>query len=134
MKILIVEDDIISQIIMEEIMSLYGECDIAKNGKDGVEAFKRALIQGKPYDLICMDIVMPEMDGHLALSEIREHEEYLDIDGHQAVKVVMISSLNDIMNIKKAFIENCESYIIKPIEKKKVCGVLERMGFVEQMI
>lgn len=134
MRILIVDDEMASQIIMEEILGLYGECTVANNGKEGVAAFKKAFSENKPYDLICMDIMMPEMGGHEALMAIREYEESFNVYGNGGVKIIMISSLNDVVNIQKAFIEKCESYIIKPIEKIKISGILERLGFYEQTL
>ena len=63
MRILIVEDDFICRRLVHDILAPYGDCDVAMNGKEGMKAFKMALNAGKPYNLICLDIMMPEMDG-----------------------------------------------------------------------
>ncbi|MCA1987263.1 MAG: response regulator, partial [Desulfovibrio sp.] len=66
MRVLIVEDDFTSRKLMQTILSPYGDCDVAVNGREAVEAFQNALNSAKPYDLVCMDIMMPEMDGQEA--------------------------------------------------------------------
>ena len=75
MKTLIVEDDFTSRLLLQELLKGYGPAHVAVNGKEAVEAARMAMDAGEPYDLICLDIMMPEMDGHGALKEIRAQEE-----------------------------------------------------------
>ena len=75
MRTLIVEDDFTSRLLLQTFLSRYGECHIAVNGKEAVAAFRAARESGQWYDLICMDIMMPEMDGQTAVKEIRALEE-----------------------------------------------------------
>jgi len=75
MRALIVEDDFTSQLLLQTFISKYGECHVAVNGKEAVAAFRASLANGQPYDVICMDVMMPEMDGRTAISEIRALEE-----------------------------------------------------------
>ena len=75
MRTLIVEDDFTSRLLLQTYLSRYGECHVAINGKEAVEAFRMSKQNGSKYDLICMDIMMPEMDGQTALREIRALEE-----------------------------------------------------------
>ena len=59
----------------QSFLARYGDCHIAVNGKEAVEAFRIGFECGEPYDLVCMDIMMPEMDGQTAVKEIRALEE-----------------------------------------------------------
>ena len=77
-KVLIVDDDFITRRILKSIFTPYGDCDIAINGEEAIQAFRLAREEKKPYDLICLDIMMPEIDGHEALMKIREMEKAIE--------------------------------------------------------
>ncbi len=79
MRILIVEDDFTSRRLLQKILAPYGECDIAVDGKEALEAFTLAVREGRRYRLICLDIMMPEMDGQQVLKKIRQMEKELGI-------------------------------------------------------
>lgn len=132
MKCLIAEDDFIARRMLAGILSDIGECHITVNGEKAVAAFKTALEQGEPYDLLCLDIVMPEMDGLQALRAIRALEEAAGIDESEGVKVIMITLMTDPNNVLGAYREGCEAYIIKPVEKSKLFEEMDNLGFSVQ--
>ena len=119
LKVLIVEDDFTSRLTLQGLLPAYGECHIAVNGKEAVEAFTAAKQSGKGYDLICMDISMPQMDGHTALKSIREIEAKDGIFGDR-VRIFMTTSKGDMKTIRASFQEICDAYIIKPIDGNKL--------------
>ncbi len=130
MKILIVEDDFVTRRLLQSFLTPYGTCDITVNGLEAIKAFKMALEEKTPYDLICLDILMPEMDGQEVLKEIRQNEKEMGIGDSDCVKIILISILSDICNIKNAFKEQCEAFIPKPIEKKKIMETLQDLGLI----
>ena len=75
MRILIAEDDFASRKVILKFLSVYGECDVTVDGMEAVDAFMMALEEDNPYDLICLDVMMPVMDGYQALKSIREIEK-----------------------------------------------------------
>ena len=75
MKILIAEDDYVSRKFLYKFLSTFGECDVTVDGMEAIEVFLSALEQGQYYDLVCLDIMMPEVDGIKALKTIRLLEE-----------------------------------------------------------
>ena len=96
-----------------------------------VEVFFNAAMQEKrPYELICLDVMMPQMNGHEALSAIRAAEKDLCIVGHDGVKVIMTTSMNESAHIMGAFREGCEAYLVKPVDKVKLYKEIEKLGFV----
>ena len=125
MKTLIVEDDTFSRLMLTEILSPLGECDYAMNGKEAIVAFDLALSK-IPYDLICMDIMMPEMDGQEALRMIRRLEAEHRIFGPKEVKVIMITALADPKNVIEAYNRGgATAYLVKPITKESLLAAIE---------
>ena len=92
MKSLVVEDDATSRLVMQEYLSAFGDCDAVPHGKDALEAFAKAHDQGAPYELVCLDIMMPDMNGHDVLVKLREYESKLDIGGLKGAKILMTTT------------------------------------------
>lgn len=130
MKCLIVEDDFAARKLLQVYLSDYADCFIAVNGHEAVEAIREALEEGESYDLICLDIMMPEMDGHKALEAIRQVEKEHGIGGLDGVKVIMTTALDDSKNIMGAFRTGCEAYIVKPIRKEKLFEEIKQLGLL----
>ena len=130
MKILLAEDDFVTRKFMLNFLSKYGECDVAVDGLEAVEAFALAFDDGEPYDLVCLDIMMPVMDGYQALKEIRDVEKKMNIPEEKAVKVIMTTALNDERNVKMAFELGCSVYSGKPINQERFEKALIKLGLV----
>ena len=130
MKTLIVEDDFTSRLFLQEILKQYGPTHIAPDGKEAVAAVRTAIDSGEPYNLICMDIMMPEMDGQAALKEIRRVEEAGGIASIYGAKVIMTTSMDDSGNVLDAFKSFCDAYLIKPVDKSKLLGYIKKFGLI----
>ena len=130
MKILIVEDDFTSRFLLQQMLQPYGTVQIAVNGREALDAFKEALETGEPYKLICLDIMMPEMDGHTVLEHMREFERQKGIEGHDGVKVFMTSALSDGANVFRAFREQCEAYLVKPLRREDLIFNMQKHGLI----
>lgn len=130
LKILIAEDDFTCRKLLQSFLSEYGDCFVAINGHEAVEAVRESLDEGQPYDLVCLDIMMPEMDGHEALEAIRQIENEHGIAGLDSVKVIMTTALGDSKNVIGAFRTGCEAYIVKPVSKEKLLEEMEKLGLV----
>ena len=131
MKILIVEDDFGSRMSTKIMLSPYGECDIAINGKEAVEAFNIALESGFPYDLICLDIMMPEMSGSEALKLIREKEKAFNVAPKDEAKIVMLTALDMAKDVIDAYYKGgCTSYLVKPILKENIVKMLKDLKLI----
>ena len=63
MKILLAEDDFASRKFMTKYLSQYGDCEVTVDGEEAVDAFMMALEDEEPYDLVCLDVMMPVLDG-----------------------------------------------------------------------
>lgn len=130
MRSLIVEDDFVSRLVLQQMLSPYGPAHVAVNGSEALGAFRRAAATTEPYDLICLDIMMPGMDGHAVLKEIRAFEEARGLTPPNAVKIFMTTALSDGPNVLQAFREQCEAYLVKPIQRAKLTEQLEACGLI----
>lgn len=130
MKILLAEDDFATRKFMVNFLSKYGECDVTVDGMEAVDAFMMAMEDGEPYDLICLDIMMPVMDGYQSLVSIRNLEKERNIPEDKAVKVIMTTALNEERNVKMAFELGCTVYSGKPIDKDKFEQVLQKLNLI----
>ncbi len=132
MKILIAEDDFASRKFMMRFLTKYGECDVTVDGGEAVEAFKMALDQGEGYDLICMDIMMPCIDGYQALKQIRNIEKEYNIPEERSVKIIMTTALSEGKNVTKAFELGCTAYAGKPIDRDKFENELRKLALITE--
>jgi two-component system, chemotaxis family, chemotaxis protein CheY len=132
MKALIAEDDFTSRLILQKLLAPYGESHVAINGKEALDAFRAASRQTQRYDLVCLDIMMPEMDGQTVLKEIRAFEEGLGILSGRGVKILMTTALKDPKNVMTAFRELCDGYLTKPIDKAKLLKYLQEFRLIDK--
>ena len=131
MKCLIVEDDKISSQVLVKMMSRHSRSDAAVDGREAVEMFRKAHESQSPYDLVLMDIMMPEVDGLLSVQTMRETEAALKIPPAQRVKVVMTTALNDPLIIMKALYKlDADSYLVKPIRLQRLEEELRELKLI----
>ncbi len=130
MKILLAEDDFVTRKFMVNFLSKYGECDVTVDGMETVDAFMMALEDEEPYDLVCLDIMMPVMDGYQALVAIRKLEKEKNIPEEKSVKVIMTTALNEERNVKMAFELGCTIYSGKPINQDRFEQALKKLDLI----
>jgi len=131
MRFLVVEDDFTSRKLLQQILSPYGDVDMAENGQIAVEAFESALNNGASYTLVCMDIMMPEMDGQEALKKIRAIEKAKGISAAQESKIIMTTALDDPKNVVEAYYKGgATSYVPKPLDTQLFLQLLKNIGLI----
>ncbi|HEY2018656.1 MAG TPA: response regulator [Bryobacteraceae bacterium] len=130
MKTLVVEDDFTSRLLLQEILKRYGPVHIAVNGREAVEAVLAGLNAREPYNLVCMDIMMPEMDGLEALRRIRAMEEDRGIRSCDGAKIMMTTALDCVRNVSEAFQGLCDAYLCKPIARPKLLKELRALDLI----
>ena len=126
MRILIAEDDFASRKFMLKFLTKYAEVDVTVDGQEAVGAFEIALEDGEPYDLVCLDVMMPNMDGLEALEAIRQLEGCFP--AVKRARVIMTTALNEVNQVDKAFQLGCEGYAVKPINTEKFLMIMDKMG------
>ncbi|XXJ19116.1 response regulator [Desulfovibrio caledoniensis] len=131
MRALIVEDEFLSRKVLRSFLMTLFEVDIVVNGREAVEAFKMGHDENRPYDLILMDIMMPEVDGIEALQKIRDLETKHNY--RPRVKVIMTTALDDPRTVIRTFHDGeASAYIVKPVAKDKLYAELEKLGLLHK--
>lgn len=129
MAILIAEDNSLRMKLLHTHLSPLGEIALAANGFEAFSAAKIALQDKQLYDLICLDITMPEVDGISALHSIRQIESKHGISREAGSKIVMTTATSDRQHIGEAKSEGCDGFLVKPISKERLFEELRKLGF-----
>jgi len=130
MRTLIVEDVHFLAMILQRFLEPYGECQTADNGESAIQKIAEAYTHQKPFDLICLDILLPKMDGIEVLQKIREFENDFIASDTERTKIVMITTLNDQDTVRKALKAGCDRYITKPFSKEKILEEIRELGLI----
>lgn len=132
MRILIAEDDLTSRKFLFKFLSKYGECDLVVDGLEALDAFLISMKDNKPYDLICLDIMMPKVDGVKVLKHIKDLEKQKGILSEKRAKIIMTTALAETQFVQKAFEIGCDAYSAKPIDANKFVEVLDKLGLIHK--
>ncbi|SNS13774.1 response regulator receiver protein [Anaerovirgula multivorans] len=130
MRILISEDDLTSRKFLAKFLGQYGEVDLVMDGLEALDAYLLAIKDNKPYDLICLDIMMPKVDGVKVLKAIRDYELQKKIPIENRSKIIMTTALAEAEYVQNAFEIGCDAYAAKPIDTEKLVEVMEKLGLI----
>ncbi|MBC3889714.1 response regulator [Acetobacterium paludosum] len=130
-RILIAEDDMVSRKFLCKFLSKYGECDLVVDGLEAIDAYMLNVQEKTPYNLICLDIMMPKIDGVKVLKTIRDLEKQQDLQETEKAKIIMTTALGDSNIVQSAFDFGCNAYANKPLDMKKITEVLEKIEFIK---
>jgi two-component system chemotaxis response regulator CheY len=132
MRCLIVEDEDFSREGMKFFLADHAEIVVAVNGIEGVQQFRQALAEQKPFDLVLLDIIMPEMDGQEALKLIRQAEKDNPVVAVKKAVIIMTTALNGPQNMEDAFWDgDCTDYLVKPMAKADLLAMLRRYRLID---
>lgn len=131
LKALVIDDDIVCRERLKMLLQDFFDCTFACNGREGVLMYKKSLQDGAAYQLITLDINMPEMNGHEALRVIREIEEQHGIQGLDVAKVIMTTSESGSNHVFTAFREGCEAYVVKADMGGKLLDAVVQLGLLK---
>ena len=122
LRILLTEDILLNQKVALQMLSTYGyQADIANNGKEAVEA-----LQKRPYDLVFMDVQMPEMDGLTATGKIRLNKKI------QQPYIIAMTAHAMQGDREECLAAGMDDYIGKPIRKQDLAQAIQRCPQLEE--
>jgi len=134
-RALIVDDSRYQRHLITQALSGLFEVEEAADGKEAVAMFAAARAAGRAFDLVVMDILMPVMDGHEALAEIRKLEQAAGVAEESRTPAVMLSSLDDPANMLRAqFDSGAQAYVTKPFQPRTLLEALASLGLTENAL
>lgn len=131
MNILVVDDEFVSRTKLQTLLSKRGHCDVAENGSEAIQAVTGAYRDGEPYDLVTMDIDMPDMTGQDVLQHIRQWERnHSDAIGDHEVKFLMITAMRNPRDVMSSFSSGAEWYLNKPVTPQSLDEAIGKVDFL----
>lgn len=133
MKILVVDDERICREMFKKVLSRYGQCDDVKNGTEAIEAFKNSLDNENPYQLIILDIVLPDFHGGQVLKAIRGFERQKRIHEIDYVRIIFVSATHTWFNkemVTQKLNPLYETYYIKSPDLNELVDKIHELGFI----
>ena len=129
MKCLIIDDDEFNRDYVATLLGSEAQCEEACNGKDAVAKFAAALESNAPFDLVLLDIMMPDMNGHEIARAIRAIEKDHRLEAGKRVNIVMLTALNSPQDAMESFCTaQSAAYLVKPVSREKLYGVISKLG------
>lgn len=128
MRTLVVDDDQICRSVLQHALQGYGPVCYAIDGLGAVAEVARSLAEQRQYDLITLDIMMPDLDGQQTLKLIRKLEELFGVT--QGAKIAMTSAMDDKQSILGSFRDQADLYFIKPLKLNQVVDELRKAQLI----
>ena len=117
-RTLVVDDNFVNRKLLMSILKTTGPCDVAANGREALEAYHGSIRSGQRYDIMLLDVMMPEVDGIQVLQSIREEEKKNNVSADDRLPIIMITAQKD--HFLKTFDLGCDDYFLKPIDADKL--------------
>ncbi len=113
-NVLVVDDNFANRELLIEILNGHARCDTAVNGRDAMAQYQLALADGAAYDIILLDIAMPEVDGLEFLKFVRDTEAIAGVPDGEGIPIIMVTAFEK--PFMQAFNNGCDDYILKPVD------------------
>ena len=122
MKVLVIEDDRATQTLLSKMLEPVCDCTIKGTAIEGIDEFTTSLMAFDLFDLVLIDIGLPDMGGIYALHILRRFEKVKGISNLRRVKIIMMTGDADEDKVKDSLQKGCDNFLIKPLSKEKLQG------------
>ena len=111
-------------------MAKFGEVTVVADGFQAVKSYMQAMDDKEPYQLVCLDVMMPRIDGYKALDAIRDLENKNALTAGERAKIIMISALDEGGFDEELAGSQYDCYMSKPIDILEFEMNLKRMNLL----
>jgi len=125
----VVDDESVSRKVLRKALEAFGQCEEAEDGREATAAFKQAWDDSSPFDLMMLDLSMPDMDGREVIHHIRGLEKDMKVPDQQQTKIVMVTSHSEEDTVLACLSAGCNDFIVKPFEQETLFEKLAKLGF-----
>ena len=122
------DDVATNRVVLRAMLSRFGHVDEAAGGASALQLYRDAAASGEMYDLLLLDIMMPDMDGITLLNEVRAFEREEDLPGTAAVMTTATDQRHHVTGASRA---GAVGFLLKPLSPQKVVGMLKRLELIE---
>lgn len=129
MRILIVDDEEVSRKKLTKILQTLGDCEAVDTGEKALNAFKDAYYAGSPFDIVTMDVGLPEMNGTEIVNRLRLMEKKASEMGAEPAKIIMVTSHADKDTVMESVASGCDDFIVKPFDGETIISKLSGLLF-----
>lgn len=128
MRCLVIDDSPTIQFLLRHILASHGDCDVAQNGQEALDAHNRSLEDGRPYDLICLDLGLPYLNGEEVLAKIRAAEAQRQLPVR--ARIIVITASHDAGEVQRICDQGADGHLLKPVDARALTEYLENFGLV----
>jgi len=125
MRIMIIDDVFMNVLRLKEAVRPFGEADGFQDAREGLEALQFAHLTNQRYDLLFLDIMMPEMSGFEVLDAVVKMNR--DLPPKERTKVVMVTARSQEDSVRQAIRSGAAGYVIKPFQDERIRAEVERL-------
>jgi HD-like signal output (HDOD) protein/DNA-binding NarL/FixJ family response regulator len=130
MKTLIVDSEPASRTLLDRIMTGYGACKTAEKGEAAIWMFRTACENRDFFDLVTLEIALPDINGLDVLLQIREMEKDKKVPLYKRAVIIMATASADKDTIVTAIQTGCNEYIVKPFDGDIISRKLLKAGLI----
>ncbi len=125
LSILVAEDNEINALLVRALLTRLGHRPtMVGDGAAAIDAWRRARIETKPYDLVLMDLQMPGVDGLEAARRIRAQEAASDV-GQRPTRILALTANAQAEDRDAALAAGMDGLLVKPLDRERLAGLLD---------
>ena len=129
MKIMVIDDVSMNILRLKQAAKSFGAVEGYQDARAGLEALQFAYLTSAPYDVLFLDIVMPEMSGFDVLAAVVKMGA--DLPPAARTKVVMVTARSQEESVRQAIRGGASAYVIKPYSDEKIHELIRRLTGAE---